>query len=183
MTATNEGLDKMNTELRPEPAKTAPALEMSPRERAAARAKALRDNAGGDMDDGTDEFAIDLDIIPDGWSYEWKSWQTFGMDLSSHHVHLARKGWEAVPTSRHPELMPLGTKGSDPIIRKGMLLMERPLEITKEQRELEYRDARRQVRAKEEQLTQAPAGTMDRVTKDHNLVKVKKSYEAMEIPE
>jgi hypothetical protein len=40
-----------------------------------------------------------------------------------------------------------------------------------------------QVRAKEEQLAATPAGQFERANKDNSLVKVKKSYEAMPIPE
>ena len=100
----------------------------------------------------------------------------------SYQVHLARMGWEPVPAGRHPEMMPAGTT-SKTIERKGMVLMERPSEITNESRMISLRRARGQVRAKEEQLAAAPAGQFERSNKDASLVKVKKSYEAMPIPE
>jgi hypothetical protein len=64
-----------------------------------------------------------------------------------------------------------------------MVLMERPLEITNEVRVAELRRARLQMRNKEEQLTQAKGGQFERANKGDQLVKIKKGYEAMPIPE
>jgi hypothetical protein len=51
-------------------------------------------------------------------------------------VSLARKGSEPVPADRHPSFMPDGARFAT-IERKGMVLMERPLELTEEAREIE----------------------------------------------
>jgi hypothetical protein len=155
---------------------------MSPRERAALRAKQIRDNNKGDLGEEVDEFYIDPDIVPDGWSYEWKRYSLMGMEMDSHFVHLAQMGWEAVPTSRHPELMPLGTERKD-IVRKGMMLMERPMELTDEVRAIERRAARERVQTREQQLSQVDPGHFERTNKDNSLVKVKRSYEPMPIPD
>ena len=152
-----------------------------PRDRAARRAAEIKANRG-DVDlDSIDEFYIDPAIIPDGWSYEWKRHTLLGREDPSYQVSLARAGWEAVPASRHPEMMPVNSKMSL-IERKGMILMERPMSLTNEARDVELRRARMQVRAKEQQLGSTPDGTM---TRDHARVKpnVKKSYEPMPIPE
>ena len=119
---------------------------------------------------------------PDGWSYEWKMRTVLGAEDPAHQVALQRKGWEMVPASRHPEMMPLGYTGTM-IIRKGMVLMERPLVITQEARDIENRRARLQVRAKEEQLSAAKPGEFERANKGENLARIKKGYEAMPIPE
>jgi len=98
-------------------------------------------------------------------------------------VALARKGWESVPASRHPELMPMGYKGGE-ITRKGMVLMERPLEITQDARNAELRKARMQMRDKEAQLSQPSRnGEFERTNKGDPLVKISKKYEAIPIPE
>lgn len=152
-----------------------------PRARAERRAAEIKANRG-DVDlDSIDEFYIDASIIPDGWSYEWKRHTLLGREDPSYQVSLARAGWEAVPASRHPEMMPLHSKASI-IERKGMILMERPQMLTNEARDVELRRARMQVRAKEQQLSSTPDGTM---TRDHARVKpnVKKSFEPMPIPE
>lgn len=156
--------------------------EEDPRARAARRAAELRDHRNGDMDEGVDEFYIDPADIPEGWSYEWKRRTVLGAEDPAYQVALARAGWEPVPTSRHPSYMPMG--GDYPFIeRKGMILMERPLEITDDARNSELRKARMQVRQKEAQLNSAESGQFERTNKDQSLVKVRKSYEAIPIPE
>jgi hypothetical protein len=155
--------------------------EEDPRTRAARRAAELREHHGS-MDDGVDKFYINPAIIPDGWSYEWKTHTVLGKENPGYQVSLAHRGWEAVPRSRHPELMPENYDG-ETILREGQILMERPLEITEEAKAIELRKARAQVRGKEEQLGMAPPGQFDRANKDAPLVNIKKSYESIPIPE
>jgi hypothetical protein len=156
--------------------------EENSKTRAARRAAELRNHLGT-LDEGLDEFFIPKDIIPDGWSYEWKRRTVLGQEDPSYQVALAKQGWETVPADRHPEMMPMGWKGSL-IERKGMVLMERPLEITKEVQAHDLRKARLQVRQKEAQLNSAEQGHFGRTKSDGtSLVKINKSYEAMPIPE
>lgn len=154
--------------------------EESPAERAARRAAEIRGHLG-DLDEGTDEFYIPQDIIPDGWTYEWKRYSTYNEIDSSHIREMERKGWAFVPAERHPQMVAIGDKGNI-ILRKGLVLMERPTEIVDEARLIERRRAADQVRAKEAQLSGTPEGTM---TRDHAKAKpqIKKSYEAIPIPE
>jgi hypothetical protein len=154
----------------------------TPRDRAARRTAELRGHDTDLGDDGTDEYYIELGIIPDGWSYEWKTRFILGAEDPAHQVALARKGWESVPASRHPELMPMGYKGVE-ITRKGMVLMERPMEITQEAQQASLRRARMQMRDKEAQLTNPKNGEFDRTNKGDPLVRINKKYEAMPIPE
>ncbi len=157
----------------------APALsENDPRTRAAKRAAELREHLGS-MDQGTDDFYIDPRIIPDGWSYEWKRHTTLGAQDPSYAVSIAQRGWEAVPASRHPELMPDNYVGGT-IERKGMILMVRPLEITNEVRALELRKAREQVGQKEQQLKGMPAGPNSPFEPRGN--KIDRSYETIAVP-
>ena len=46
--------------------------EDDPRSRAAARAAEIRQQHNGNMDEGTDEFYVPPNIVPEGWTYEWK---------------------------------------------------------------------------------------------------------------
>jgi hypothetical protein len=153
--------------------------EEKPRD-AAARAAELKNH--NDTDFGTDDFFVEPGIIPTGWSYEWKRHTVLGAEDPAHQVALARKGWEVVPASRHPEMMPLGYTGVM-ILRKGVVLMERPLVITEEARSIEHRRARLQVRAKEEQLSASKPGEFERSHQGENMAKIKKGYESMPIPE
>lgn len=151
-----------------------------PRARAKKRAEELRAHLG-ELDDGTDDFYVDPDSIPDGWTYEWKRHSIYGQEDPAYQVQLARDGWSAVPASRHPEMMPYNTT-EQTILRKGLMLMECPTEIVQERKLIELKKARDQVRHKEQQIAGTPDGTM---TRDHARVKpsIKKSFEAMAIPE
>jgi hypothetical protein len=155
--------------------------EEDPRAKAAARAAAIREHLGGNLDEGPDKFYIDQADIPDGWSVEWKRHTVFNAEDPAYQVALARKGWEPADPSMFPGYMPEGYKGRT-IDRDGMRLMMRPAEITDEVRDNERRAARTQMRQKEEQLQSAPQGQFERRNKDDSLVKVRKSYEAMPIP-
>ena len=152
--------------------------EEDPRARAARRAAELMDHGVIDADGAQDKFYIDPKIIPDGWSYEYRMYSVLGKEDPSYGVTLAQKGWEPVPADRHPELMPMGFKGNT-ILREGMMLMERPLVITKAANDRELREARRQVGAKEAQLAGAPVGTAPRDNKGASLVKVNRTYEPL----
>lgn len=163
------------------PAMRAEMREEDPRARAARRAAEIRGNIGS-LDEGTDDFYIDQNSIPDGWSYEWKRKTVLGQEDPAYQVQLARMGWEPVPANRHPAYMPDNGKYTT-IERKGMVLMERPKELTDEAKTIELKKARNQVRQKEQQLASAPDGQFGRNNKDAALVKVGKSYEAMPIPD
>lgn len=153
-----------------------------PRTRAARRAAEIRGHRGP-MDEGTDEFYIDPEMVPDGWTYEWKRRLLLGAEDPSHMVQLTRDGWEPVPLDRdmrHKAMMP-SNWSHNTIERKGMILMERPAELTDEVRQNQLYLARKQVRDKEAQLAGTPDGTMTRDHKDARPV-IKKSFEAMPIP-
>jgi hypothetical protein len=150
-----------------------------PRSRAAKRAAEIRGNVGS-MDEGVDDFYIDTREIPDGWTYEWKRRTIAGQEDPAYQVSLARMGWEPVPADRHPYMMPV--KGQYTTIeRKGMMLMERPMELSEEARSIELRRARQQIANKKSQLGSSPDGQFGR---DHASVKpkVSNSYEPMPIP-
>jgi hypothetical protein len=149
-----------------------------PRVRAAQRAAEIRGHLGS-IDDGIDEFAAPP--APEGWTYEWKRHSIVNQEDRTHMSSLRHKGWDPVPANRHPEMMPENS-GSEPIMRKGMILMERPKEISDEIRNTNLRRARSQVQIKEKQLTSAPDGTFDR-THERVKPKINKSFQAMPIPE
>lgn len=146
---------------------------------AAIRAEQIRNRMRDNEPDATmyDKFYIDPRDIPDGWDYNWKRYETLGQTDGSYEVELAQAGWEAVDVSRHPHMMPANHKG--PIIREGMILMERPAEISNRAKFLELQEARRVVKEKERALGLAPAGTFDR---DPRRSGVTKEYIPMEIP-
>lgn len=158
-----------------------PAMHESSSDRAARRAEEIRGHIGS-MDEGVDEFYIPQDAIPDGWTYEWKRKSVMGQEDAPYLVSLRRLGWDPVPAARHPDMMPMNSP-AETIERKGMILMERPAEITEEVKRLELRRARAQMQQKQAQLGEAPAGQFERTNKGDSLANIKKSYSPIVIPD
>lgn len=162
-------------ELRPSP------RPEDPRARAAARAASLREHGFG-ADDGSDKYAIPVAEIPDGWNYEWKRHTVYGKDDPAYEVAVARGGWTPVPVDRHPSFMPKNWAGGT-IERDGLVLMERPQEITEEVRARERRDAKSQILQKEAQLNGTPEGHFPRDARADTRAQITKSIEHVAIPD
>tara|TARA_R110000868_G_scaffold20801_1_gene87412 strand:- start:78 stop:596 length:519 start_codon:yes stop_codon:yes gene_type:complete len=159
------------------PEMRAPQREEDPRARAARRAAEIRGHIGGDLDEGQDDFKAPR--APEGWTYEWKRRTVYGQEDPAYQVELKRMGWDEVPTSRHPDMMPFA--GDHRFIeRKGMVLMERPTELVEEARDVEKRRARQQVRAKEAQLSGSEADTP---LGPRSRPDIKKGYEPLPVPD
>jgi hypothetical protein len=77
----------------------------------------------------TDKYYIAPEKIPAGSSYEWRTYAVMGQVDSIAAFHLTRAGWTPVAASRHPELKAPSSDG-DNIVIEGMILMERPKEVT-----------------------------------------------------
>jgi len=148
----------------------------SPRD-AALRAEQIRRNRSNEEIDMSfhDDFYIDPRVIPDGWDYNWKRYTIAGQNDPTYEVELAQGGWEPVDCARHPEMMPLGSKGA--IIRKGMMLMERPKEISDAAKQREIVAAREAVEIKERALGQNIGNGYEKGRKTIN-----KQYSPVEIP-
>lgn len=127
-----------------------------------------------------DRFHIDPRLIPPGMTYEWKRVAVMGAPDPSYDMHMLEQGWEPVDSSRHPQMVAAGHKGA--IIRDGMMLMERPVELTAEARQEEYDAARDAIRTRERQMSDTPDGTL---TRDHPTArpKIGKSYEPIAVPD
>lgn len=86
---------------------------------------------------------------PDGWTYEWKRKTIAGQEDTDHLNALGDNGWTSVPADRHA-----GTAGrsrTGEIVRDGLMLMERPVELTNEARAEEKWAARAQIQAQNDQ--------------------------------
>lgn len=150
----------------------APEPELTSAQLAEQRAQELLEG-GLVPEESIDEFTAPTP--PDGWTYEWKTHTVAGAIDHSRVTQQQRMGWEPVPASRHPEMMPLGYTGSV-IEKKGMMLMQRPKQITDRVVMFERRKAMDQVRVKEAQLGQARAGEFERGTNPNAPVRVGKEY-------
>lgn len=148
---------------------------------AAARAKEIMGHLNDDVAEGADKYYVDKSIIPDGWTYEWKRRTVFNKEDPAYTVALRRMGWTEVPAARHPDMMPVGHDG--PIERDGLVLMERPTEIVRMVQASDLKTARSQVRAKEEQLNQAPPQHFSRTENPQTAARITKGYETVPIPE
>lgn len=96
------------------------------------------------------KFDIAMEDIPNDMSYQWNNSTVYGKEDHSYNSDMAAQGWEPVHSSRHPHLVPPGYDG--PIILDGMVLVERPKELTQEAIREDRMRALGEVRAKEDQL-------------------------------
>ena len=124
--------------------------------RAEARIRQLRGNP--DLQ-GQDRDKYWAPSPPDGWDYQWKLKSVMNQDDIDRIRQNEMNGWEPVPLSRHPELMPRNWKG-ETIEVGGLVLMERPLLFTQEAREEERRAARDAVLTKEAQMREGRGGDL-----------------------
>ena len=135
----------------------------------------------GALDEGEDELALSGIMVPDGWTYEWKRQTVYGKADPAYDTKLAKTGWEEVPASRHPSMMPKGHRGA--IARDGLVLMERPKVITDRVKQIMYERARGAVRLKEQQLNEGPPGTFERVDeRGRPTARVSITHSPVEIP-
>jgi hypothetical protein len=108
-----------------------------------------------------DKFFIPPGEIPDGSSYEWKRETVLGREDPFYIASMREQGWEPVDPKMHPNWLPPGYTGNA-IRREGMILMERPIELTQEAQAEQRTLARKQVREAEQRLGKTPDGTMTR---------------------
>jgi hypothetical protein len=117
---------------------------------------------------GIDVATVDMFLVPEHlkhpeWTYEWKRWSSVNKEDNENINRCLQTGWQHVPANRpgFQMFLPRGWKESF-ILKEGMTLMERPKAITDmiEKRQLD--EARAQVRRKEQQVGDAPAGTLPR---------------------
>jgi hypothetical protein len=97
----------------------------------------------------TDMLYVDPALIPDGMDYQWVTSEILSQPAQQVRASYEANGWEPVPAERHPGLfMQRGATGE--INVGGLVLMERPLELTMEAREEERVAARTAVRVQEQ---------------------------------
>jgi hypothetical protein len=131
-------------------------------ERARQRISQLRAQYG-DLDEEDSDVYLDRFYAesPPGWTYEWKTHTVFNKTFPHYTTQLMRTGWAPVPANRHRELLYPEYDGES-IIIDGLMLMERPKELTDRRRLRERIKATDQVRNSEAKLVDAPPGTAPR---------------------
>lgn len=122
-----------------------------------------------------DKYSIDLSIVPDGWTYEWKRKSIFGQEDFDHITGLMENGWTPVPAERHVgQFMVRSATGE--IVRDGLILMERPIELTREARDEDRANAKLLIRLQQEQYRARMPSGMDADHPDAR-VKLRTTYE------
>jgi hypothetical protein len=86
-----------------------------------------------------------------------------GQEDPFYFASMREQGWEPVNPKAHPNWLPPGYKEPH-IIRGGMILMERPVELTQEARKEQRQLSRQQVIEAEQRLGKTPKDTL---TRDH----------------
>jgi len=121
---------------------------------------------------GHDPFFIPKEMIPKGYSIEWKRITTVNKEEDdSYFADLDEQGWRPATVKQFPKLVSPGFPGKS-IIRKGMMLMIRPKELTEEARQEDLQIAREQVRDKIKSLGQTEKGELKRKVQS-----LKRTYE------
>ena len=102
---------------------------------------------------GLDPFHIPPEIVPKGWSYQWNVISVVGnTDVVMDQVgNMYENGWRAVPADRHPGMFVARGRTGD-IVRGGLRLEERPLEMTLQARAEEEASAKQQMRDRDQSL-------------------------------
>ncbi len=100
-----------------------------------------------------DIFHIPPEIVPANYDYQWNTIAVYERPEVGQMLAMAENGWRSVPCGRHPGMfMPAGTPPETAIVRDGLRLEERPLELTFEARAEELAKAGRQVQDQKENL-------------------------------
>lgn len=107
------------------------------------------------------KFHIPEEEIPEGLSYEWKRWSVSGQHDPFYIASMREQGWEPVPPKRHPNWVPPGYNEPS-IIKDGMILMDRPMELTLDAKKEIRQLSRQQVREAEQRLGMTPKGELTR---------------------
>lgn len=100
----------------------------------------------------SDQFYIPPNQIPENTAYQWNTVEVYGRPEIQAQIAMRENGWRPVPASRHPEMFMPGGQSGNEIIRDGLRLEERPLELTEEAQQEEREKASRLMRDQQEQL-------------------------------
>ena len=118
-----------------------------------------------------DQFWLPVDEIPethkamfDGSlviSYEWKRFSNMGQEDPFYIAMLREQGWEPVEPKKHPNWLPPGYDKPQ-IIKGGLILMERPIELSIQAKQEEKAASKQQIREAEARLGMTPKGELTR---------------------
>lgn len=135
--------------------------------------------------DDEDRLKVPRELIPEGWDYQWITDSILGQPQPQRRARFERRGWRPVPAKRHDGMfMPIGYDGE--INVDGVVLMERPIEYTRQARKKEAMKAAEQVYVREAQMR---GGDMPGVAFDtqhpsaRSATRISKAYERVVVPD
>lgn len=135
------------------------------------------------QDDTTerDRYFVPAELIPEGFSVEWKRIEILGKPDRRNLVQIETSGWRPAPADMFREMLPSGYKGDTVEDGEGMMLYIRPLSFTKAASDENTRVANQKVKDYEN-------ATMNRLTghKDvpNKVMAFERSYEkAVVVPD
>lgn len=134
------------------------------------------------MSDTVDPFYVPANLIPDGWSVEWKATHIMGMPVpDSQMVKYKEDGWVPAPIEIFKS-MKSETYDRQTIDEQGQTLFMRPMKMTKKKQQQEYAKAVGQVNANNARIGLAEQGQFER---ERAVTKINRSWEkgSIEIPE
>ena len=110
-----------------------------------------------------DVFHVPDELKQPGWDIEWKRFSSVNQEDTNNINKAKRTGWQEVPANRpgFERFVPRNWKESF-ILKDGMLLMERPTEVSTEVKRRMLGQAREVIRIAEAQNGQSPPGTLPR---------------------
>ena len=143
-------------------------------QRAPQRPKLGQRTASGRISSSSDPYHIDVEEIPAGMSWQWVTRTVMGKDdgkMRMHWTEMARNGWEPVDGSRVPQF----GVATGMVDMGGLVLCERPKEMTDEAEAEEYAKATGQVAAQIQRLEETPDDQLARRDRaGRSLVSVKR---------
>ena len=111
-------------------------------------------------------FDVDVNEIPHGMTYEWKVKTVNGKEAREQIIAWRLNGWKEVPAGRHPAFSGESEDSTACIERGGLVLCERPQELTAESKAMEREAAKDQVQSQLDRLAGRARDTQStRVTK------------------
>jgi hypothetical protein len=153
----NNSVDTMRPEMRPDDLRATDPQEAA-RIRAAQVLAQLGDSLGEE-----DKFFIPEELKDPSWDIQWKRFSVYNAEDHGYLSSLQRTGWEFVPARRpgFERFVPRNWK-DDFILKEGMVLMERPKEVSNIIEGRQLGQARERIRIAEQKNGQSPPGTLPR---------------------
>lgn len=129
-------------------------VHAKPRERKRSRAASM---------DPNNEYYVNLAAVGPDTDVNWKRFSNVGEEQPFYLAQMREQGWEPVDPREHPDWVPVPDGYDKPnVIKGGLILMERPMDLTRQARAEMEGDAKQQVREAEQRLGRTPEGTLPR---------------------